>query len=233
MGAEEKKQHTAGVGTPTYTAPEVCKGESYDNKADAWSAGVVLMELFMGQVTEAEKDKEAFRHIEETTQKLGDKPVPMMLKSLLTVDPTQRWSCSTALRSAAFEKLAAPEIMTFDWPEFTGAVEAPRDLLKDVVKFCSALEVNGKTERAAREYVGHVPEAKQAALCAVLLASRMFGSETYELLDIPDWDDATADFDQDNYLKVERQILEARGYELLLPPVSAAKGPPAKRTKTG
>lgn len=33
------------VGTPLYLAPEVCQGEEYNNKCDAWSVGVLAYEL--------------------------------------------------------------------------------------------------------------------------------------------------------------------------------------------
>ncbi|CAG9318501.1 unnamed protein product [Blepharisma stoltei] len=33
------------VGTPYYLAPEICKGEPYDNKADIWSLGCIVYEL--------------------------------------------------------------------------------------------------------------------------------------------------------------------------------------------
>ncbi|CAG9318195.1 unnamed protein product [Blepharisma stoltei] len=35
----------SGVGTAYYLAPEICKGEGYDAKADVWSLGCVLYEL--------------------------------------------------------------------------------------------------------------------------------------------------------------------------------------------
>ncbi|KAL1527137.1 hypothetical protein AB1Y20_015819 [Prymnesium parvum] len=33
------------VGTPLYLAPEICSGESYDDRCDVWSLGVLLFEL--------------------------------------------------------------------------------------------------------------------------------------------------------------------------------------------
>lgn len=35
-------------GTPIYMAPEIQKGETYDEKADLWSVGVILFELIAG-----------------------------------------------------------------------------------------------------------------------------------------------------------------------------------------
>uniref|UniRef100_H2Z6J2 non-specific serine/threonine protein kinase n=1 Tax=Ciona savignyi TaxID=51511 RepID=H2Z6J2_CIOSA len=38
-------EHTSGVGTSLYASPEQLKGETYDDKADIYSAGIVLYEL--------------------------------------------------------------------------------------------------------------------------------------------------------------------------------------------
>ena len=32
-------------GTPYFMPPEVCKGQSYDDKADVWAMGVIIYEL--------------------------------------------------------------------------------------------------------------------------------------------------------------------------------------------
>jgi serine/threonine protein kinase len=89
--------HTAGMGTPTYTAPEIVNGDGYDLKADVWSLGVVLLELFVGALGTAQKDKHAFAHIEELKQKMGSKPLPTLIKEMLQVDPAKRLSAAQAL----------------------------------------------------------------------------------------------------------------------------------------
>ena len=83
---DEGRQHTAGAGTPTYTAPEVVSGEeAYGVKADVWSLGVVLYEMFTGEALPVYKDKRAFALIEQAKAKMSDKPIPALLKRMLEV----------------------------------------------------------------------------------------------------------------------------------------------------
>ena len=49
--------HTTGVGTSTYAAPEQLKGSVYNTKCDTYSLGVILFELFHQYSTEMERYK--------------------------------------------------------------------------------------------------------------------------------------------------------------------------------
>lgn len=70
--------HTAGAGTPTYTAPEIVGGDEYGCKADVWSMGVVLYEMFTGTELPVVKDKQAFSLIEDAKAKMsGAPPAPL------------------------------------------------------------------------------------------------------------------------------------------------------------
>ena len=89
---------TCGMGTPTYTAPEIVNGEAYGVKADVFSLGVVLLELFHGEALDAWKNKHALKQLEEIKAKLSDKPLPSLLKAMLEVDPEQRVSAEEALQ---------------------------------------------------------------------------------------------------------------------------------------
>lgn len=49
--------HTSGVGTSTYAAPEQLQGSGYNTKCDIYSLGVILFELFQSYGTEMERYK--------------------------------------------------------------------------------------------------------------------------------------------------------------------------------
>ena len=49
--------HTGNIGTACYISPECYASEPYSFEADSYSAGVVLLELFMGARLGTERDK--------------------------------------------------------------------------------------------------------------------------------------------------------------------------------
>lgn len=55
--ASSLSDHTTGVGTSTYAAPEQLKGSVYSTKCDIYSLGVILFELFHQYSTEMERYK--------------------------------------------------------------------------------------------------------------------------------------------------------------------------------
>jgi serine/threonine protein kinase len=109
--------HTGEVGTATYSAPEVVEKKPYGTKTDAWSSGVVLLEMLRGHTLEAEKDSIAFKLIDEAKQSLPNKPFANLIRSLLEVDPTKRLSCREALSSEVFVKAGyeVPKVRLIDF----------------------------------------------------------------------------------------------------------------------
>ena len=149
---------TESMGTPTYTAPEIVNGEAYDCKADVFSMGVVLYEMFNGEGLTAYKNKHALQQLEAIRAKLSDKPVPAMLKAMLAFDPAERVSAAEALAMLpGIEKL--------------GPMPTPGELLLPPAPAPAALadaeaaQVNRPSKRAKRQHGAEAELPAPARLC--------------------------------------------------------------------
>ena len=116
INLEEMATHTGGVGTVTYTAPEVFESKPYGFKSDLWSVGVILLEMIQNHTIQAEKNKEALRMVEVFKTNLPDQPLPNLVRGLLALDPEERLSARQALDSPLFLKFgfAVPPIIIID-----------------------------------------------------------------------------------------------------------------------
>ena len=110
------RTHSGDVGSAGYIAPEVYDKKPYGTKADAWSIGVVIMELFRGKMLEVEKDKQSFKRIREVCDGMPSKPFPNLIKSLLVESPDERASARSALGCELFAKkgLPVPDVRIVD-----------------------------------------------------------------------------------------------------------------------
>ena len=88
------------LGSPLYMAPELIKGEVYNEKVDIWSIGVITYMLMSGRNPFPGKNKQMVKQmIVETTVDL-DKPIfsevsssaKDFIRKALTKDPKDRWS---------------------------------------------------------------------------------------------------------------------------------------------
>ena len=113
---EETSTHTGGVGTVTYTAPEVVESKPYGFKSDLWSVGVILLEMIQNHTIEAQKNKEALRMVEEVKDMLPSQPLPNLIRGLLAVNPEERLSARQALESPLFAKFcfSVPSVSIVD-----------------------------------------------------------------------------------------------------------------------
>uniref|UniRef100_A0A7S0LGX4 Protein kinase domain-containing protein n=1 Tax=Coccolithus braarudii TaxID=221442 RepID=A0A7S0LGX4_9EUKA len=242
--------HTAGMGTATYMAPEVVNGDEYDLKADVWSLGVVFLELFMGKLSEAQKNKHAFAQIEELKAKMGSKPLPSLIKAMLATEPQDRISAAEALH-------VLPGVGGISLPVTSVPLELP-PLLRPAVGPSAvggkrkaggrkgagasaaltpsrAAEIIGAEQPAslaAAEYFMQRSQTAQdmgdvgAAACA-LLAYKLHELETTDVADAQQeleeagFEKTLGEFEEE-YAQVERQIVEELDWCLALPADRAA-----------
>ena len=88
------KHLTPKVGTYPYIAPEVLKGEEYDNKADLFSLGIIICDLCKysnNLIISLDKDKEV------TIDSNYDKNLEKLINGLLKNDPKERYDVYKAL----------------------------------------------------------------------------------------------------------------------------------------
>jgi serine/threonine protein kinase len=106
--------HTGNIGTACYISPECYNSLPYTHTVDSYSLGVVLLELFKGDLlTESiGRDKAALTAVQKIVAELPDKPFPNLLKGLLNSDPLQRLTCRAAMTLPLFSNngLAVPEV---------------------------------------------------------------------------------------------------------------------------
>lgn len=96
--------HTGDSGSPTYMAPEVYRKEAYCEKCDMYSTGVVLLEIILGENLPVDKDKAAFKYVQDMKEKLPKRPFPDVVRKLLDSDPSTRASAREALSLNVFTK---------------------------------------------------------------------------------------------------------------------------------
>jgi len=101
----QKRTHTPDVGTACYIAPEVYRKQPYGFKADAYSAGVVLLEMFSGEKLGTDRDKAAITLVQKKKDNLpgNDKPVPALLRALLEEEPKDRLTVREVLGDSSVD----------------------------------------------------------------------------------------------------------------------------------
>ena len=85
----------AAVGAPYYMAPEVCRDESYSNKAEVWSIGVILYELaILKKPFDSDTIVSLFDKIQnqplDLTEEDIDADIKMLITSMLEKDQEKR-----------------------------------------------------------------------------------------------------------------------------------------------
>eukprot|EP00587_Corethron_hystrix_P009519 CAMPEP_0113318496 /NCGR_PEP_ID=MMETSP0010_2-20120614/13042_1 /TAXON_ID=216773 ORGANISM="Corethron hystrix, Strain 308" /NCGR_SAMPLE_ID=MMETSP0010_2 /ASSEMBLY_ACC=CAM_ASM_000155 /LENGTH=355 /DNA_ID=CAMNT_0000175811 /DNA_START=27 /DNA_END=1094 /DNA_ORIENTATION=- /assembly_acc=CAM_ASM_000155 len=101
------KSLTTRCGTPGYVSPEILKGLPYDEKADMWSAGVILYILLGGYPPFMEENQKLlFKKIKAGKYEFHaeywstvSEDAKKLIASLLTVDPDKRLTAAEALQN--------------------------------------------------------------------------------------------------------------------------------------
>lgn len=101
---KDEDEMTILAGTTEYMAPEMIKGEKYNQQIDIWALGVVMFELLTGDIPfnkKFKKNKKLFRRtITHGTIKYPSFLTPQaisLLKKMLTKDPKQRITAAEIL----------------------------------------------------------------------------------------------------------------------------------------
>jgi serine/threonine protein kinase len=242
MGEEcagTERTHTPDVGTACYIAPEVYEKRPYGVKADAYSSGVVLIQLCTGQLLQTERDKVAFTAVQELKGNLpAKKPMPSLLRALLETDSEPRLSCEQALLLEVFSKngheyAPAEPIIHDALQAFAPAQAAEAQGKRKRVdkkeagfsnsalnKMCGAMEVESdQTVHAARTYISAVPTV-EPAYC-LFLAAKMYEPEQPGL----EFGEEclasfieSGEFDGEEYAAAEMAVLKAMDFMLWTTP---------------
>ncbi|XP_077490489.1 eukaryotic translation initiation factor 2-alpha kinase 1-like [Amblyomma americanum] len=127
--------HSQGVGTSLYAAPEQLGQEgqqeraSYDNKVDIYSLGVVLAELLCSFSTDCERYKELPKLRNgtlPTALETYSQHVKSAILAMCNSDPTKRPSAKKLLDSTLFaDKDKVPQELKSDKPLHTAATRQP------------------------------------------------------------------------------------------------------------
>ena len=257
LSSDSAMTHTGNVGTAKYISPETYRSEPYGPKADIWSVGVVLLEMFIDKILKCERDKAAFAAIEKITAELPDaKPSTAFLRAMLQPEAS-RASAAEALGmeplaskfpASPFEKML--NVVPVDVPGASAAGEAGGkkgkgrktkgggaskggELEASVRKYWDILEqVNKSTLQAAVHYARACAAASvevDPSHCA-LLASKLYEdtSTCYDLDEVEEVE-GMEKFDKEAFMEAEKKIFRAVDYCLWLPGTSDDSNPKAAK----
>eukprot|EP00927_Polykrikos_kofoidii_P015131 TRINITY_DN16711_c1_g1_i1.p1 TRINITY_DN16711_c1_g1~~TRINITY_DN16711_c1_g1_i1.p1 ORF type:complete len:581 (+),score=90.70 TRINITY_DN16711_c1_g1_i1:52-1794(+) len=198
---DEDVRHSQGVGTPIYMAPEVINSEKYSSSADMWSVGVVLMEVFdadfCAKLDQCEKEKAAQALIVETVGKLGAKPVPSLLRSLLDTNPSTRIAAQDAferLRAAVSKDETSPAPSRADLSKQCGSnlANLSEEVRSDLCRLSALLRCSANVRSHAERYASRSARAMERPLHAIALAARLHETDLeaapfYDLEEMEEW----------------------------------------------
>jgi serine/threonine-protein kinase len=161
--------HTAIVGTPCYTAPELVyegrKGTArYGAECDLYSCGVLALELLKDARGDWRRDRSAIRAIQKERESLAETRQPSAtLRSLLSQEPRERCAAREAVDALRGERSSPAVPQPLSPPRGLGPGEAPAE----VEAAMRELRVVGRDVRAyACRFHALVPGPRSAVVLA-------------------------------------------------------------------
>eukprot|EP00392_Amoebophrya_sp_AT5.2_P005818 g5828.t1 len=229
-GAGAGEKQTTEVGTSTYIAPEVFRGEDdYDERADIWSMGVICQEILTKKVMPDDfKDKDAFNYLADIRKKLKpEQPLSKLLLGCLAEDMKDRFRCADALgilqgMLKIEENKEAPAPTSADSTTII-APTAKQTASLDASNLCKLwaelIDFGSKTRDTAEAYCGILEEKRKRqykqsvqadrfeVLYLVLIAAKLWEIELCDIWDLDEeWAADFKKFDQNAFIEKEIEL---------------------------
>mmetsp|Transcript_18844 Transcript_18844/g.34926 ORF Transcript_18844/g.34926 Transcript_18844/m.34926 type:complete len:413 (+) Transcript_18844:44-1282(+) len=217
--------HTGNVGSACYIAPECYRNEPYGIKVDAYSAGVIALEIFNGKRLSVDRDKAAFTELAGVLEKLPEgKPFPTLLRGLLDHDVDSRSTCRSSLSSPLFQKShVVPSVDRVLEPALKEVAPSVPDVFsKDnklrvlLPKLSTALEISSDFAVAASKIYKNAAPNVPLQYC-LMVASKMYDESPIHYNDCEEAiEGLSLECSIDEYCKAELEILENMNYCLFV-----------------
>jgi len=169
--------HTGNIGTACYISPECYNFEPYSYEADSYSIGVVLLELFQGELLTdtVGRDKAALVVVQKMVAELPANPFPDVLRKLLNSNGEERITCRAALSEPVFLKnnFAVPSVSR----QFENALEWAHPSAREGDENLAPAPVgkkrgNGKVDAGKGGELGGQQQQLMARISAILGVER-------------------------------------------------------------
>jgi len=184
----EKTSHTPGMGTPTYTSPEIVNGKMYTLVSDVWSLGVVFYELFSGKLLTQSKNKYAIEFLMTKMQNLNpDVQLTAVMKGMLKYESKDRMTCDEVMKLPIYINSFKP----FKPNKTFNIVNVRPNNISTMANYYHS-------------------ETKENIKYCQYISEKMFASEYYDISDV------FTKKEVDEYINVELNIFKKMNYTLYI-----------------